>query len=92
MGRTTRFSARSRTLPAVAHAAALTLLVGTLTAAPARAQQIRVTVNETPIVFENRRAGLSKINKKEAVKALEIIARLGVARALGRARMGRATS
>jgi dolichol-phosphate mannosyltransferase len=43
-------------------------------------------MGETPILFENRRAGASKINKMEAIKALEIIARLGVARALGQTR------
>jgi dolichol-phosphate mannosyltransferase len=35
---------------------------------------------ETPIIFENRRAGYSKINTGEAIKALQIIAELGVAR------------
>ncbi len=42
------------------------------------------TMGETPILFENRRAGYSKINKAEAIKALQIIAELGVGRALGR--------
>ncbi len=41
-------------------------------------------MGETPILFENRRSGYSKINKMEAVKALEIIAQLGVARLFGR--------
>ncbi|MCY2932645.1 MAG: polyprenol monophosphomannose synthase [Planctomycetota bacterium] len=41
-------------------------------------------IGETPILFENRRAGASKINKMEAVNALRIIAELGVGRALGR--------
>ncbi len=41
-------------------------------------------VGETPILFENRRAGVSKINKQEAIKALQIILQLGVDRALGR--------
>lgn len=39
---------------------------------------------ETPILFENRRAGVTKINKWEAYMALKIIAQLGVERALGR--------
>ena len=39
---------------------------------------------ETPILFENRRAGVTKINAGEAVKALQIIFLLGVERALGR--------
>jgi dolichol-phosphate mannosyltransferase len=42
------------------------------------------TMGETPILFENRRGGYSKINKSEAVKALQIIFLLGVERALGR--------
>ena len=41
-------------------------------------------MGETPILFENRRAGVSKINKGEAVKALWIIARVGADRALSR--------
>ena len=36
---------------------------------------------ETPIIFENRRSGYSKINAGEAVKALQIIFELGVDRA-----------
>lgn len=43
-------------------------------------------IGETPILFENRRSGRSKINKAEAVRALEIIFRLGLDRALGRIR------
>jgi len=42
------------------------------------------SMGETPILFENRRAGYSKINKAEAVKALQIILQLGIGRALGR--------
>jgi dolichol-phosphate mannosyltransferase len=42
---------------------------------------------ETPILFENRRAGVTKINKYEAYMALKIIAQLGLDRALGRTRM-----
>ncbi len=41
-------------------------------------------IGETPILFENRRAGYSKINTQEAIKALQIILELGIARALGR--------
>ncbi|MBI1325400.1 glycosyltransferase [bacterium] len=41
------------------------------------------TIGETPIIFENRRAGVSKINKMEAVHALRIIAELGVGKLLG---------
>jgi len=49
-------------------------------------RQVGCRIGETPIVFENRRAGVSKINKHEAYMALRIIFELGVARALGRAR------
>jgi dolichol-phosphate mannosyltransferase len=48
-------------------------------------QTVGCRFGETPILFENRRAGQSKINKTEAVRALQIIARLGIDRALGRA-------
>jgi dolichol-phosphate mannosyltransferase len=41
------------------------------------------TMGETPIIFGNRRSGYSKINKGEAVKALQIILQLGIGRALG---------
>jgi dolichol-phosphate mannosyltransferase len=52
-------------------------------------RQVGCTFGETPILFENRRAGISKINKMEAVKALQIIAKLGVARLFGGAKMGK---
>jgi len=42
---------------------------------------------ETPILFENRRAGHSKITGREAVDALRIILELGIARVLGRTRL-----
>jgi dolichol-phosphate mannosyltransferase len=41
-------------------------------------------IGETPILFENRRAGASKINLREAVSALWILFQLGVWRFLGR--------
>ncbi len=41
-------------------------------------------MGETPILFENRRAGYSKINLREVVEALLVIFRLGVGRAFGR--------
>jgi len=44
-------------------------------------------MGETPILFENRRTGRSKINKQEGLKALQIILQLGVARALGMVRV-----
>jgi dolichol-phosphate mannosyltransferase len=37
---------------------------------------------ETPITFENRRSGVSKINKSEAVKALWILLAVGAGRAI----------
>jgi dolichol-phosphate mannosyltransferase len=46
-------------------------------------------IGETPILFENRRSGMSKINKGEAINALLIIFRLGVERMLGRHRIPR---
>ena len=49
-------------------------------------RQVGCRMGETPILFENRRAGLSKINKGEAVEALRIILRLGIDRARGRVR------
>jgi dolichol-phosphate mannosyltransferase len=49
-------------------------------------KQVDCRMGETPILFENRRAGASKINAKEAAAALWIIARLGVSRLFGRAR------
>lgn len=50
-------------------------------------RQVGCRMGETPILFENRRAGLSKINKWEAVEALKIILRLGIERALGRTQL-----
>ena len=47
-------------------------------------RKVGCTMGETPILFENRRSGYSKIDKGEAVKALQIILRLGIGRALGR--------
>ncbi len=40
-------------------------------------------IGETPILFENRRAGTSKINMREATSALAIILKLGLARLTG---------
>ena len=42
------------------------------------------TFDETPILFENRRRGQSKLDAGEAAKALKIMLGLGVDRALGR--------
>ena len=43
-------------------------------------------IGETPILFENRRAGSSKINLREAGSALWILLQLGVARSTGASR------
>ena len=43
-------------------------------------------MDETPIIFENRRSGYSKINTQEAIKALQIIFQLGIGRLTGRSR------
>jgi dolichol-phosphate mannosyltransferase len=50
-------------------------------------RQVGCRMGETPILFENRRTGTSKINKAEAVEALRIIFHLGIDRALGRAKL-----
>jgi dolichol-phosphate mannosyltransferase len=47
-------------------------------------RSVGCTFDETPILFENRRRGYSKLNSGEAVKALTIMLGLGVDRALGR--------
>jgi dolichol-phosphate mannosyltransferase len=53
-------------------------------------QEAGCRLGETPILFENRRAGSSKINGKEAVTALWIIFELGVGRLLGTTKRKRA--
>jgi dolichol-phosphate mannosyltransferase len=50
-------------------------------------RQAGCRMGETPITFENRRSGSSKINNREAVEALRIILTLGIDRVLGRARL-----
>ena len=47
-------------------------------------QKVGCRIGETPILFENRRAGTSKINMREAAWALWILLRLGVSRLIGR--------
>jgi dolichol-phosphate mannosyltransferase len=46
-----------------------------------RCRQVGCRIGETPIWFENRRSGESKINTREAIQALLILARLGLDRA-----------
>jgi dolichol-phosphate mannosyltransferase len=48
-------------------------------------QKVGCRIGETPILFENRRAGSSKINMREAAWALWILLRLGMSRLIGRA-------
>jgi len=50
-------------------------------------RQVGCRIGETPILFENRRAGSSKINMGEVVEALRIILVLGIDRLLGRTRL-----
>ena len=47
-------------------------------------RQAGCRIGETPIIFENRRAGTTKINRQEATRALSIIFQLGVGRLLGK--------
>jgi dolichol-phosphate mannosyltransferase len=47
-------------------------------------REVGCRIGETPILFENRRAGVTKINKYEAYMALRIIFELGLDRLLGR--------
>jgi dolichol-phosphate mannosyltransferase len=47
-------------------------------------RQAGCRMGETPILFENRRTGYSKINPREVVEALLVIFQLGVARILKR--------
>lgn len=47
-------------------------------------QQMGASVGEVPIIFEDRRAGRSKISQGEIVKAWQTVARLGARRVLGR--------
>jgi dolichol-phosphate mannosyltransferase len=51
-----------------------------------RCREIGCRIGETPIVFEDRRSGTSKIDGREAREALRVIFRLGVSRALGQMR------
>jgi dolichol-phosphate mannosyltransferase len=45
-------------------------------------------IGETPILFENRRAGTSKVNPKEAVRSLAILVWLGIRAIFGADRSG----
>jgi dolichol-phosphate mannosyltransferase len=43
-----------------------------------RCRQAKCSMGETPILFENRRAGASKVNPREAVRSLAVLALLGL--------------
>jgi dolichol-phosphate mannosyltransferase len=47
-----------------------------------RCHEVGCRIGETPILFENRRAGVSKISTREVVEALRIILLLGLGRFL----------
>jgi dolichol-phosphate mannosyltransferase len=49
-------------------------------------RRVGCRIGETPITFEDRRSGVSKINKAEVVRALVVIFQLGVIRVFGRAK------
>jgi dolichol-phosphate mannosyltransferase len=49
-----------------------------------RCQEVGCRLGEAPIVFKDRRAGVSKINVREAASALWVLLRLGMARRMGR--------
>jgi len=46
-------------------------------------KQVGCRMGETPILFEDRRAGRSKLNKVEALRSVAIIVQLGLARLAG---------
>jgi dolichol-phosphate mannosyltransferase len=48
-----------------------------------RCRKAGCKIGETPIVFENRRAGKSKVNPKEAVRSMGMIVLLGLAAFFG---------
>jgi dolichol-phosphate mannosyltransferase len=51
-------------------------------------KRVGCRIGETPILFENRRTGASKINTREAVTAVWIMVRLGMNRVNGSAKAG----
>src|SRR5438067_9202884 len=48
-----------------------------------RCRKAGCRIGETPILFENRRAGASKVNLREAVRSIAVILRVGVRARLG---------
>ena len=53
-----------------------------------RCRKAGARLGEVPIVFENRRAGASKVNKAEAVRSISMIVYLGLRNFLGLERRG----
>jgi dolichol-phosphate mannosyltransferase len=43
-----------------------------------RCRKAGCTIGETPIIFENRRAGKSKVNIREALRSIAMIFRIGL--------------
>jgi dolichol-phosphate mannosyltransferase len=48
-----------------------------------RCRQAGFSIGETPIIFENRRAGASKVNVKEAVRSIGVIVWIGIRATFG---------
>ncbi len=48
-----------------------------------RCRKAGCRIGETPIIFENRRAGASKVNLREAARSIAVILRVGVRARLG---------
>jgi dolichol-phosphate mannosyltransferase len=55
-----------------------------------RCHKAGATMGETPILFENRRAGSSKVNLKEAVRSMSTILYIGMRNVVGLERPERA--
>jgi len=54
-----------------------------------RCHQAGARIGETPIIFENRKAGASKVNWKESVRSISMLGWLGVRATLGLERKSR---
>jgi dolichol-phosphate mannosyltransferase len=48
-----------------------------------RCRRAGARIGETPIVFADRRAGVSKVNTREAVRSMSVILSVGVTAFLG---------
>jgi dolichol-phosphate mannosyltransferase len=48
-----------------------------------RCHQAGCVLGETPIIFENRRAGASKVNPREALRSISILLWLGAQALMG---------